>query len=155
MKAITLHQPWATLIALGEKRIETRSWPTNYRGPIAIHAAKTMPAYAREFCGQRETVELLEHYGLEAEGLPLGAVLATAKLVDCVKFSSATGRLVRDRGVITNVRTVVAYSVGPDEHLYGDFSEGRFGFVLEDMTPLPEPIPARGFQGLWDWDGAR
>ncbi|WP_309145170.1 ASCH domain-containing protein, partial [Brevibacillus sp. HB2.2] len=40
MKAITIHQSWATLIALGEKRFETRGWSTNHRGPIAIHAAK-------------------------------------------------------------------------------------------------------------------
>lgn len=40
MKVITLIQPWATLIALGEKQIETRSWSTKYRGEIAIHAGK-------------------------------------------------------------------------------------------------------------------
>lgn len=40
MKAITLTQPWATLVAIGAKRIETRSWATRYRGPLAIHAAK-------------------------------------------------------------------------------------------------------------------
>ena len=45
MKAITLTQPWATLVAIGAKRIETRSWRTFYRGPLAIHAGKTLPAY--------------------------------------------------------------------------------------------------------------
>lgn len=39
MKAITIWQPWASLIACGVKQYETRSWPTKYRGPIAIHAA--------------------------------------------------------------------------------------------------------------------
>jgi activating signal cointegrator 1 len=48
MKAITLTQPWATLVAIGAKRIETRSWPTNYRGPLAIHAAKGFPKWAKE-----------------------------------------------------------------------------------------------------------
>ncbi len=41
MKAISLLQPWATLVAIGAKRIETRSWATNYRGPLAIHASKS------------------------------------------------------------------------------------------------------------------
>src|SRR5574343_1234835 len=50
MKAITLHQPWATLVAIGAKRIETRSWSTNYRGPIAIHAAKGFPKDAQALC---------------------------------------------------------------------------------------------------------
>ncbi len=40
MKAITIHQPWASLIVVGAKRFETRSWETKYRGPIAIHASK-------------------------------------------------------------------------------------------------------------------
>lgn len=42
MKAITLWQPWASLIACGAKTIETRSWGTPYRGPLAIHASKRM-----------------------------------------------------------------------------------------------------------------
>lgn len=40
MRAITLWQPWASAVALGSKTIETRHWSTNYRGPLAIHAAK-------------------------------------------------------------------------------------------------------------------
>ncbi len=40
MKAITIWQPWASLLACGAKQYETRSWATSYRGPIAIHAAK-------------------------------------------------------------------------------------------------------------------
>ena len=43
MKALTLHQPWASLIAIGAKKIETRSWATSYRGPLAIHAAVRKP----------------------------------------------------------------------------------------------------------------
>ncbi len=150
MKAITLIQPWATLIALGEKRIETRSWPTNYRGPIAIHAGKKTP----EDLGDDAFYAALSRAGLTLEDLPRGAVVATANLIDCVRFSGITGRLAREHCAITNTRTVVKYSVGPNEWLYGDFSEGRYGFVLDDVTPLPDPIPARGYQGLWDWDGA-
>lgn len=43
MKALTLHQPWASLVALGVKRIETRSWSTSYRGALAIHAGLKRP----------------------------------------------------------------------------------------------------------------
>lgn len=49
MKAISLTQPWATAIAVGVKQWETRSWPTGFRGPVAIHAAKGMPKWAKEF----------------------------------------------------------------------------------------------------------
>ncbi|MFL5577327.1 MAG: ASCH domain-containing protein [Gemmatimonadaceae bacterium] len=48
MKALTLTQPWATLVAIGAKTIETRSWPTHYRGEVAIHAAKGFPDWARQ-----------------------------------------------------------------------------------------------------------
>src|SRR6202030_2406661 len=50
MKALTLTQPWATLVAIGAKRIETRSWPTLYRGPLAIYAAKRFPKWAQDTC---------------------------------------------------------------------------------------------------------
>ena len=40
MKAISLHQPWATWIARGEKTIETRFWPTKYRGDLLIASTK-------------------------------------------------------------------------------------------------------------------
>ncbi len=43
MKAITLHQPWASLVAQGIKTIETKSWSTHYRGRLAIHASKRIP----------------------------------------------------------------------------------------------------------------
>ena len=43
MKAITIRQPWASLITLGVKTIETRSSPTKYRGPLAIHAGAHRP----------------------------------------------------------------------------------------------------------------
>lgn len=47
MRAITLTQPWSSLVARGQKKIETRSWQTSYRGPLAIHAAKGFPGYAK------------------------------------------------------------------------------------------------------------
>lgn len=66
MKAITICQPYAHLIAIGEKRVENRTWPTRYRGPLAIHAGKS-----RDW--------LLEPPGPE---IVFGAVVATATLED-------------------------------------------------------------------------
>ena len=48
MKALTLHQPYASAIALGLKHFETRAWKTTYRGPVAIHAAQCVPKYAKD-----------------------------------------------------------------------------------------------------------
>ncbi len=47
MKTLTLTQPYASLIAFGAKRIETRTWATTYRGPLAIHAADGLDVAAR------------------------------------------------------------------------------------------------------------
>ncbi len=59
MKALTLTQPWASLVAVGAKRIETRSWETNYRGTIAIHAAKGWKPIDREFAVSARVCEAL------------------------------------------------------------------------------------------------
>lgn len=42
MWALTLRQPWASLVAIGVKQVETRSWTTAYRGPLAIHSSKRL-----------------------------------------------------------------------------------------------------------------
>ena len=65
MKALTIYQPYAEQIASGVKKIEYRSWPTSYRGRLAIHAGKKK-------CDG-------------SDGLPLGAIVAVCELVDCVR----------------------------------------------------------------------
>lgn len=139
MKAITIHQPWASLIALGEKRIETRSWWTSHRGPIAIHAGKRIPPEGREwFEDDPEFAGMLGVPDLDA--LPLGCVVATAKLTSCIEFLPDATQRIWDSGKFP-----------PYETQLGNFGRGRFGWVLADVTPLPEPVPARGMQGLWEW----
>ena len=64
MKAITIKQPWATLIMSGVKRFEFRSWKTNFRGDVLIHAGKGI---------DKEAVERLAKY--LPEELPMGKIL--------------------------------------------------------------------------------
>lgn len=138
MKAITLHQPWATLIACGIKTIETRSWPTPYRGPLAIHAGKhpfNARHYDRDFVDQVR--EDLEAAGISIDELPYGAIVATCILDDCFATTS-------DAWLNGGLRL-------PDID-YGDWDPGRYGWVLRDIQPVDPPVPARGYQGLWDWD---
>ena len=77
MKALTLTQPWASLVALGHKQIETRSWATRYRGPLAIHAAKGFPARARQFAEEERAI------GRLPARIARGAVLCIVELIDC------------------------------------------------------------------------
>ncbi len=96
MKALTVMQPWATLVALGAKRIETRSWSTSYRGPLAIHAS---------------------------------------------------GRISREAAV----RITRAHAPAEPERSFGDYTPGRFAWLLDHVRRLPEPVATKGALGLWEW----
>jgi hypothetical protein len=133
MKALTLTQPWATLVARGAKQIETRSWRTFYRGPLAIHAAKKLaelPSWQI-----RRFRSVLEAYGIRGfMELPLGVIVATCMLVDCVRITP------------DNVPPF-----GGPEFDFGDYTVGRWAWHLSDVKALAEPILAKGALGLWEW----
>jgi hypothetical protein len=134
MKALTLMQPWATLVAIGAKRIETRSWGTRYSGPLAIHAAKGCPKWARETFYESPFFEVLRETGLTGpKDLPLGVIVATCNLQAC--------RFTRD---------VAAY-LSEQECAFGDYTDGRFAWILSHIVPT-DLIPARGSLGLWEWN---
>lgn len=135
MKAITLYQPWATLVAIRAKKIETRSWATAYRGPLAIHAGKSTEFLS--LCGQEPYRSiLLAHFGAEwcPSELPLGAVVATAELYAVEQMTPE----------------LIAATAAP-ERSFGLYEPGRFAWSLRAIRPLAEPAPARGYQMLWNW----
>jgi hypothetical protein len=136
-------QPWATLVAIRENSIETRSWGTRYRGPLAIHAAKGFPRDARELTTLSPYRQALARHGYpDVAALPLGAVIAVAALDDVMRF---------DRKSLSEVRSRARTGeLPPHEADFGDFSPGRYGWILKEVRPLSEPIPARGMLGLWE-----
>lgn len=127
LTAITLHQPWASLIAAGKKCYETRSWGTDYRGPIAIHAAKKL----------HENESLISLLEIEADKIPLGAIVAIANLTDCILM---------DQEFILKQSAF--------EQCLGLWEVGRYAWKLENVRAI-EPIPATGKQGLWKWEYKR
>lgn len=131
MKALTITQPWATLVAIGAKRIETRSWRTAYRGPLAIHAAMGWPTKARAISLTSPFIESLNRAGYLPD-IPLGVVVATCRLANVLP-------------------TEVVEPLSELERKFGDYSPGRFAWILEDIEPLPEPIPTKGALSLWEW----
>lgn len=144
MKTITLTQPWATLVVIGAKRIETRSWRTQYRGPLAIHGAKGFPRWAAEICYEEPFRTVLREAGIGyVSELPRGAVVATCRLVDVLPTEAALCL----SGVFDDYPELDTLQ----EREFGDFHEGRFAWVLEDIKALPEPAPISGALGLWDW----
>jgi hypothetical protein len=143
VKALPLWQPWASLVAVEAKRLETRSWPVP-RGligkRIAIHATKTpahlplvgIEPFARRLLEALEAGTLVE----VDEHLPLGFIVATAVIDRCdpitLEFRNALYR--RD----------------PDEGAFGDYTPGRFAWTLRDVECLDPPVPFRGSQGMFD-----
>ena len=149
MKALTLTQPWASLVACGAKRIETRSWapPAALIGQrIAIHAAKGWTEDAR-FTATTEPFKsaLREGYqrGLIERpsilDLPRGCVVAIATLVACYPMCGDGWQTVQ--------RLLVEQ---PRERAFGGYGPGRYAWALRNVRAI-EPIRARGALGLWDW----
>lgn len=144
MKAITIWQPYASLLAVEEKKYETRSWATSYRGPIAIHAAKRpvrqiMDALAHGTADQRQAALLMERLCRRIGGvdhLHTGEVVGMARMVRCNAI---------DEAFISKLT--------PQELALGDFTPGRYAWEFEEMVFLDHPLPATGKQGLWDYYG--
>lgn len=132
MKALTLTQPWASLVALGRKRIETRSWSTNYTGPLAIHAAKGFPGWAKETREKEPFKSALIVHGL-FQVLPVGQVLCVVTLMGCRRTEDVRKQLTEK------------------ELAFGDYYDGRFAWFLSDVKVFPKPIPAKGSLGLWEF----
>lgn len=171
MKCLTLTQPYATLVSLGMKKIETRSWSTSYRGPLAIHAAKGLgPAGGLDgLCDLVGTEPFLSALGdlvragelaagvsyarpdwIVTDRIPRGAIVAVCELVDCVTTDYVKNLKIirRNRGLSSEYEWLWT----ANEKSFGDYGSGRFAWLLADIRVLPEPIPARGMPGLWKWD---
>lgn len=145
MKALTLTQPWATLVAIGAKKIETRSWRTSYRGPIAIHAAKGFPKDAQNICYTQPFLRILLGINAEINKLARGSVIATAKLTDVCPMESTLCL----PGIFDDYPELDT----PQERAFGDYSFGRWAWILEDVKSLTDPIPTKGALSLWEFSG--
>lgn len=171
MKALSLTQPWASLVAIGEKRIETRSWATRYRGPVAIHAAKSFPGAAQHWCFAEpfrsallRHPDDLPHYGahpytMRVTGLALGAVLAVAELTAVHRIPvnpqwfarfDATPSASAQSHYLASYPVMLPPLRDRVERAFGDYTPGRFAWVLTDVHLLKQPIPCKGALGLWE-----
>ena len=148
MKALTLYQPWASLIAEGPKNIETRGWraPIHLIGQrIAIHAGKRQVKISDRNAPWLHAL-IVRHHGEEWQNnLPLGAVVATAVLAGCfmVKGLSPDG--------ILDLEGFGEMPPEPRVDAYGDFNTGRWLWMLGDIRRLDPPVPAVGQRMLWEF----
>ena len=126
MKAITIKQPWASLIAAGLKDIENRTWKTNFRGRVLIHAAKVSVKDGWSALNGMQIKKVSKHkyklYG-DNEDLPKGAIIGSVEIVDCVQ-----------------------------NHPSPWAEKGVWNWVLANPILFPEPIPAKGKLSFWEYD---
>ena len=134
IKLLTLWEPWASLMARGYKRWETRCWRTHYRGLIAIHAAQLREhvgdaGLILTAAGVKKSIFDPDPFPTGDADWPFGKVLAVARLADCVATTAA--------------------NPSPQEREMGDYSPDRFAWKFEDLRRV-KPISCKGMQGLKD-----
>lgn len=165
MKCLTLNQLYATLIAIGAKKIETRSWSTSFRGSLAIHAAKGPGDFGsykaiRDLCGTQPFFDALmaivpnynEYCDRDAifEQLPSGAIVAVCDLVAV----EDTDWIVENNGIYRIIGGKrMHWPLTDQERAFGNYFPGRYAWLLSSIRALPEAIPARGALSLWNYEG--
>lgn len=144
MKALTMTQPWATLVAMGAKQYETRGWRPVYRGPLAIHASKSFPIPDQETAIRGFFWDTLQPEFMPRGGLllPRGAILAVCELVECYFTGNPDDVVFEEPPWMRRL--------SEKERAFGNFSPGRWGWRLRNVQRLPAPISIRGYQFLWD-----
>lgn len=129
MKALSIKQPWASLIVSGHKTVEMRTWKTSYRGLLAIHASKKPDMLYGTILPSGNDIK---HHNN-----PLGAIIATCTLADIIIYNSRQ-----------------KYNDDILKHCCPEtwYQKGMCGWVLIDVKKLETPIPCKGQLGLWNWD---
>jgi hypothetical protein len=134
MKALTVRQPYAGLIAAGIKQYETRpaSVHPTFRGDLIIHAGKAIPAAD---WSDPIPLDMYADFNLRRICRVLGKALCIVTVTDIVRVED-----IRD-------------TISSFERAFGDYTDGRMAWKLEHVRLLSEPIPARGQLGIWEWKG--
>ena len=125
MKALTIKEPWASLIIEGYKKYEFRSWKTNYRGKILIHAGMSI---------EKEMLERFKNYDIDVQK---GMIIGEAELVDCIKVT------LEFQNELMKI----------DKTVYGRSNHAEdYAWKLENVVKYDKPIPAKGQLGLWNYE---
>ena len=124
MKAITIKEPWASLIINGYKEYEFRSWKTNYRGKILIHAGKTL---------EKEYAKKFEEYHLS---YGCGEIIGEAVIDDCVLVDEKLNKELNNKNKL----------------VYGNNNHDKtYGFHVTNIKKYYKPIKCNGKLGLWNY----
>ena len=143
MKALSLLQPWASLVVLGHKKVETRSWNTKYRGELLIHASTGKKPNQRSIHldFQQHFFDLqLPHF----KDLPFGAIIGKVNLIDTFPTEEVSHNCNFHIGKNT-------WEMNDQELAFGDYSAGRYCWLLSETVLFDSPIPAKGSLSIWNY----
>lgn len=125
MKAITLKEPWASLVVNGYKTYEFRSWKTSYRGKILIHAAKGV---------DKNNIDRFKSYNLNYGN---SCIIGETYIVDCVKVDEKLRKKL--------------LKIDGNVYQESGFNE-TYAFVLENCKKYDKYIPCKGHLNIWNYD---
>ncbi len=129
MKVLSLTEPYATLIKENKKKIETRSWKTSYRGELYIHASSTN--IPKEWKNNKELMDLLKDSSLN-----FGHIICKCNLVDCIYMTKEYVEDMKENHY--------------QEYICGEYKEGRYAWILENIQVLDNSIKSKGHLNIWN-----
>lgn len=130
MKVLSIKEPYATLIKDKKKFIETRSWKTKYRGELYIHAS--ISKISKTVADRKELMNLVNNSEMN-----YGKIICKCNLVDCVYMDEDFVNKIKDNH---------------QEYICGEYREGRYAWILDNIEPLDKPILAKGSLGIWNYE---
>jgi activating signal cointegrator 1 len=136
VKTLSMTEPWGTLVARGAKQMETRSWSTAYRGPVAIHCARRMPEDLNALCQLPYFCEALPS-NARNEQLPLDQRFPRGKVIAIA--------------LLDEVQPTECVQPNAQERAFGNYAPGRYAWIFSTVYQLRTPQPVRGTLGLWTW----
>jgi activating signal cointegrator 1 len=153
MRALTLWQPWASLIAYGGKRWETRSWRTDYRGELLIHAAQRQAPPIADPKFIEEAIQVLGHADFNV--LPAGTVVAVCELTACYRITATAPQQADERELTDCMWLTYPHDISgaARELRFGDWSLDRYVWRLENVRRLVQPVPLKGQRRLFPLHG--
>lgn len=126
MKALTIKEPFASLIKNKVKHVETRSFKTNYRGEIYIHAG-----ISKDNLKRTDVMNLIDD-----SKLSFGNIICKCTLVDCVYMDEEFIKQIKKDKI---------------EFICGNYQIGRYAWILDNVEEVKE-IPIKGKLGIWNFN---
>lgn len=162
LPALTIYQPWCSLIAVGAKRFETRSWAPpvrhiGYRWALHAGAQRPTPSLLRGLT-VKDTQAMELALGIPLGGwqrLPLASVVAFGKLAGAYRVGRRNGMELETDALVPGSLALDRITLNPTEDVMGDYSAGRWLWWFDDVAALKTPIPAKGRQGVWHYQRER